>query len=80
MKINGVEYEFILVGDSDKYGYKECLVCLMGHNEEQAKERFDQMMSNPTKNDVAIMEGQSNFRLKTVKSADAWWNDPFLAN
>ena len=80
MKINGVEYEFIVVGDSDRYGYKGCLVCLMGHDEVKACERFDQMMNKPTDNDMKLMEGHSNFRLEKVRSDGAWWNDPFLAN
>lgn len=70
------EVEFILVGDSDKYGFKECLITLLGHDEEKAKAKFGQMMENPTDS----MKEHSNFKMKMVKSKDAWWNDPYLSN
>ena len=77
MEINGIEYEFILTG-SGKNG--ECLVCLMGHDEERAKKRLEQMLTAPTPNDLRLMNGRSDFKLRTVESATAWWNDPVLRN
>lgn len=70
--------EYIIVGDTENY--KECLVCLAGWDKDNAEERLNQMLTNPTENDRALMKGHSNFKVVAVESKDCWWNDPFLAN
>lgn len=70
--------EYIIIGDTKKY--KDCLVFVCGKDKKVAQEMLNQIKTNPTENDLRLMNGHTNFRLKKVKSEDCWWNDPFLAN
>ena len=72
--------EYIIIGDSDKYGYKECLVCLAGNTKERAEEILNRMLIDPNENDKKLIEGHSNLKIKEVDGEKAWWNDPFLCN
>ena len=63
--------QYIIVGDTDKN--KECLVCICGSNEDKAKERLTQMLTNPSDSDKHIMAGHSNLRVMEVKREDCWW-------
>ena len=71
-------YEFIIVGDSPKY--EECLIALAGYTEERANAILERMVNDPNDNDIALIKDCKNLRIKQVKSADQWWNDPFLVN
>lgn len=71
-------YEYIIVGDTEKYG--ECLVYVCGKDEKKAQEILEKVLTSPTDQDRRVMESHSNLRLKKVESRLCWWNDPFLAN
>ena len=70
--------EYIIVGDTEEFD--ECLVALCGTDFEKAKEALDKMINDPDEHAKELSKGHKNLRLKEVKSADCWWNDPVLAN
>lgn len=63
--------DYIIVGDTKKYG--ECLVCVCG-TLERADNALYRMLNNPTENDKILMSGFSNLRIKEVPQEDCWWN------
>lgn len=69
---------YVIVGDTEKI--KGCLVCPIGEEKEKAEKRLKQIISNPSENDEKLIKGHSNLRIGSIKSYDAWWNDPVLSN
>ena len=72
------QYEYIIVGDTKEFN--DCLVTICGKEESFALEVLERIKTNPTDHDKVLMGEMNNFRIKKVKSADCWWNDPVLAN
>lgn len=65
--------EYTIVGDTEEF--KGCLIYLCGTSKENAEEVLDRMLTNPNKNDLAVMEGHTNLRIKEVQDSDCWWNE-----
>ena len=70
--------EYIIVGDLPDA--KELLIYTIMGGRDFAEEVLNRMMNNPTKQDLEERAKFTNIKIKEVKSADCWWNDPFLAN
>lgn len=66
---NGNEY--IIVGDTEKYD--ECLVTVCGAAYDDAVKVLERMTNTPTQNDLALMKGHTNLRIKEVEKEDCWW-------
>ena len=64
------EHEYIIVGDTEKYG--ECLVYVCG-TKENAENVLEKILTNPTENDLRVMQGHTNLRVKEVKEDSCWW-------
>ena len=67
---------YIIIGDSKKYGFKDCLVrVLLTDNQETAKEMLRKYQ------EAGYDRNQySNIRLQETESNEEWWNDMILAN
>ena len=63
--------EYIIVGDTEKY--KECLIYVCGKNKEVAENALERIINNPNDNDLKLIKGHSNFKIKTVEDKDCWW-------
>ena len=70
--LNMSEFEYVIVGDTEKY--KGCLVYVCGISEDRAKEVLDRMINNPTENDKTVSNGHINLRIEKVPKEDCWWN------
>ncbi len=70
--------EYIIVGDTEKY--TGCLIYVCGKNLERAQQTLNDMLTNPTANDLAVSKGTTNLRIETVEDKDCWWRDPGLCN
>ena len=64
--------KYIIVGDTEKY--KECLIYVCG-TKECAEKVLDQVINNPTDNDLKIIKGHTNLRIKEVPIEECWWLD-----
>ena len=64
--------EYIIVGDTEKY--TGCLVSVGYTTVEDAEQAINRMLNNPTENDIRIIAGHTNLRVKPVKDEDCWWN------
>lgn len=62
--------DYIIVGDTEKYG--ECLIYVCS-TKENAEKVLDQMLNNPTENDLRVMQGLTNLRIKEVPRENCWW-------
>ena len=68
---------YVIVGDTEKY--KNCLVTVCRSDKKEfAEKRLEQMLTNPTENDLRLMKGHTNFRIMEAKEEEQWWNDKFL--
>lgn len=68
--------EYIIVGDTKNH--EGCLVATCFGGREAAEKILEQMLNNPTHNDIRAMEGHTNFRVKEVEKRECWWLDPKL--
>lgn len=62
--------DHVIVGDTESY--EGCLVCVCG-TLDHAEEVLHRMLTNPNKNDKALMKGHSNLRIEEVPEKDCWW-------
>lgn len=62
--------EYIIVGDTEKY--KDCLIYVCG-TKQNAENVLEQMLNNPTDNDLKVMKGHTNLRVKEVPTNKCWW-------
>ena len=62
---------YVIVGDTDIY--KNCLIRICGTSYSNAKECLDNMLNNPTENDIRLMENHYNFRISRVPINKCWW-------
>lgn len=65
--------EYIIVGDGTEY--KDCLVYVCGSDKTHAEQLLNRMLTSPTKDDLSVMQGLTNFRVEEVNSEDCWWNN-----
>lgn len=70
--------EHIIVGDTKSY--KDCLITVVRGDRNVAEKVLERMLYAPTENDLLLMKGHKNLRIKKVEEKEQWWNDPFLAN
>ena len=63
--------EYIIVGDTEKFG--ECLLYICG-TKENAEKVLDRVINNPTEIDKKLTEGHTNLRIKEVEEKSCWWN------
>lgn len=70
--------EYIIVGDTKSF--KDCLVTVCKGSRAFAEKTLERMLYAPTENDLLLMKGHTNLRIKEVVENKQWWNDPFLAN
>ena len=70
--------EYIIVGDTKSF--KDCLVTVVRGSRSYAEKVLERMLYAPTEDDLLLMRGHKNLRIKEVEEKDQWWNDPFLAN
>lgn len=63
--------QYIIVGDTERY--EGCLVTTCGNSEERAQEVLNRMIVSPTDNDLRLIKGHSNLRVKAVEDREAWW-------
>ena len=68
---------YIIVGDTEKYG--RCLVYVCA-SEEDANRTLERMSTNPDALDKKIMKTHTNLRVDKVEDESCWWDDPFLSN
>lgn len=62
--------QYIIVGDTEKY--KGCLIYVCG-TLENAKKSLDQILNNPTKDDLYSIDGHTNIRIQKEEEKDCWW-------
>lgn len=68
--------EYIIIGDTERF--TGCLVTICkGASREQAEKVLERMLTNPTENDLRLMNGHTNFRIEAVGEEAQWWNDPY---
>lgn len=70
--------EYIIVGDTDSF--KDCLITVVHGDRQFAEKTLESMLYSPTKDDLILMQGHKNIRIKEVVEEDQWWNDKVLAN
>lgn len=63
--------DYIVVGDTEKH--KDCLICLCSSNKKHAEQVLERMKNNPTDNDLKLIDGAVNLRIKLVNPDDCWW-------
>lgn len=63
--------KYVIVGDTDIY--KNCLIKVCGSSHSNAAKQLEDMLNNPTENDVRLMEGHYNFRISQVPIDKCWW-------
>lgn len=61
---------YTIIGD--KKNHKDCLIYTCG-TLENAKKTLDQILNNPTKNDLYMTKGHTNIRISEEKEEDCWW-------
>ena len=69
---------YIIVGDTRSFS--DCLITVVDGDRQRAEKVLERMLYAPTDNDLILMKGHNNIRIKETESKDEWWNDPFLAN
>lgn len=64
--------QYIIVGDTENH--LECLVKIcLGANQKQAEAALELMLTTPTENDLRLMRGHRNLRVKAVEGKQ-WWD------
>lgn len=64
--------EYIIVGDTQNYN--GCLICVCGESKDRAEETLERMTTRPTENEIRMIEGHTNLRIKEVPKSNCWWN------
>lgn len=64
--------DFVIIGDTERH--KDCLVRVIGKEEQKAYEVLNKMMRNPTELDKETMKDYTNLRISFVEEEHCWWN------
>ena len=70
--------QYIIVGDTEKH--KGCLIYPVCGDRGQAEEVLNRVLTNPTANDLRLIDGMTNIRIDTAEDKECWWDDPVLCN
>lgn len=66
------ENEYIITGETKEHG--ECLVYVCGTSRGNAEKVLHRMLNNPNSNDIIVMKGHTNFRIREIEAKNCWWN------
>lgn len=61
---------YIIVGEHEKFG--TCLISVINGDMELANKTLDRLVNNPTNDDLFLISGISNLR---IKEDEGWWNE-----